>query len=91
MLCVAKGWAIHYVTQKDSTYKWDTCAGHAILRALGGGCLDLKAASEGRELSYHEPRPGAARPLDKWNNAGGLLVYRNKEALDGILLFLKKE
>lgn len=91
MLCVARGWALHYVTQKDSTYKWDTCAGHAILRAIGGGCLDLKAAFQGLELSYNEPRAGVERALDKWSNAGGLLVYRNQEELDSLLVLLKKE
>jgi 3'-phosphoadenosine 5'-phosphosulfate (PAPS) 3'-phosphatase len=34
------------VTTKDSTYKWDTCAGQAILNALGGGCLDTAEVIE---------------------------------------------
>ena len=42
LLCVARGWSTLYVTAKGSTYKWDTCAAHALLRSLGGGCIDLK-------------------------------------------------
>jgi inositol polyphosphate 1-phosphatase len=31
ILCVILGLADLYVTPKPSTYKWDSCAGHAIL------------------------------------------------------------
>ena len=31
ILSVILGWADLYVTARPSTYKWDSCAGHAIL------------------------------------------------------------
>ena len=36
LLCVVMGVADAYVLSKSSTYKWDTCAPHAILNAIGG-------------------------------------------------------
>uniref|UniRef100_A0A493TU33 Inositol polyphosphate-1-phosphatase n=1 Tax=Anas platyrhynchos platyrhynchos TaxID=8840 RepID=A0A493TU33_ANAPP len=37
MLCVILGLADAYVLSEGSTFAWDACAPHAILRALGGG------------------------------------------------------
>ena len=41
MLCVIDGRAVGYVLTSGSTFKWDTCGPHAILRALGGDVLSL--------------------------------------------------
>ena len=43
-LCVIKHNVQVYLLTKGSTYKWDTCAPHAILRAQGGGLCDYKQA-----------------------------------------------
>ena len=52
LLCVVTGLADAYVLSKSSTYKWDTCAPHAILNAIGGvACtyrrLPLSSAATG--------------------------------------------
>jgi len=41
MLCVIDGVVNGYVLTKGSTFKWDSCAPHAILRAVGGGVVNL--------------------------------------------------
>lgn len=41
-LCVILGLVDVYVFTEDSTYKWDSCGPHALLRSLGGGVADLK-------------------------------------------------
>lgn len=41
MLCVIDGVSSGYVLTKGSTFKWDSCAPHAILRSMGGGIVNL--------------------------------------------------
>ena len=58
VLAVIDSLADAYVLSKGSTYKWDTCAPHAILRALGGGLLPFwldpaPVTSSALEVTYH--------------------------------------
>lgn len=79
LLCVAKGWVDMYATSKGSTYKWDSCAGHAILNALGGGCFDMaqiRSAGKQVPLSYDKPRDGC-EGIARWANSGGILAFRS--------------
>lgn len=45
-LCVIDGRALAYVLFNSNTYRWDSCAPHGVLRAMGGGILRLKDAME---------------------------------------------
>ncbi|XP_014869935.1 inositol polyphosphate 1-phosphatase [Poecilia latipinna] len=93
VLCVIQGLADAYVLSEGSTFKWDSCAPHALLRALGGGVVDLalslqqseSGAQDPRtELTYHQPcadRSGA----DRWANHGGLVAYRDVSQLRSIM------
>uniref|UniRef100_A0A3B1IPP7 Inositol polyphosphate 1-phosphatase n=1 Tax=Astyanax mexicanus TaxID=7994 RepID=A0A3B1IPP7_ASTMX len=93
ILCVILGLVDVYVLSEASTYKWDSCAPHAVLRALGGGVSDmgacLSATSNGNksfksELTYHTPQAGC-QGVDKWANQGGLVAYLDSAVLDRVV------
>lgn len=92
ILCVIQGLADVYVLSEGSTFKWDSCAPHALLRAMGGGVVDLSAAlrsdSAQAELAYHRPNKECAG-ADLWANRGGLVAYRDSAQLSKILEALK--
>ncbi|XP_060898751.1 inositol polyphosphate 1-phosphatase [Labrus mixtus] len=84
ILCVIQGLADVYVLSEGSTFKWDSCAPHALLRALGGGVVDLrkslqsssKAQDQQTELTYHQPYT-EYKGANRWANHGGLVAYRD--------------
>ncbi|KAM6106248.1 LOW QUALITY PROTEIN: inositol polyphosphate 1-phosphatase [Pterocles gutturalis] len=96
MLCVILGHADAYVLSEGSTFAWDTCAPHAILRALGGGAVALAGAlrawREGDtgptpELVYNRPVEGAVG-AERWANQGGLVAYVHPQHLEAVLAVL---
>ena len=80
ILLVILGCVDVYVTTK--TYKWDTCAGNAILCSMGGGLMDLKAD---RDVTYNSPVEGS----EPWANVGLIVAYRDKNALNRLRPHLK--
>ncbi|XP_076861165.1 inositol polyphosphate 1-phosphatase [Brachyhypopomus gauderio] len=93
ILCVIQGLMDVYVLSEGSTFKWDSCAPHALLRALGGGILDLaqclSAISDGKkgqtpELTYHKPRAGS-QGVERWANQGGLVAYMDSAVIDRVV------
>ncbi|KAM9814166.1 inositol polyphosphate 1-phosphatase [Neosynchiropus ocellatus] len=93
ILCVILGLADAYVLSEGSTFKWDSCAPHALLRALGGGVADLSRSLESgcgaqAELTYHQPY-SEGKGADRWANRGGLVAYRDRTQLQRILGALK--
>lgn len=96
ILCVIQGLADVYVLSEGSTFKWDSCAPHALLRALGGGVVDLTrslqsssaAQNHQAELTYHQPYI-EAKGADRWANHGGLVAYRDCSQLCSIISALK--
>lgn len=96
MLCVLLGLADAYVVSEGSTFAWDACAPHAILRALGGGVVALEGALRARrrgdpgpppELVYNRPLEGAAG-AQRWANRGGLVAYAHPRHLEAVLAAL---
>ncbi|XP_053327832.1 inositol polyphosphate 1-phosphatase [Spea bombifrons] len=98
-LCVVQGLVDFYVFSEDTTFKWDSCAPHAILRSLGGGILDLSEClkmlrhqnvlTEKPHLLYNSEVEGATG-ADRWSNKGGLVAYRSEEHLKSFMYnFLK--
>lgn len=63
-----------FLLTKGSTYKWDTCAPHAILNSLGGGVLDLKESLKVKSavnLIYSVEK----------ENSNGIFAYQNQNQL----------
>ncbi|XP_027627355.1 inositol polyphosphate 1-phosphatase [Tupaia chinensis] len=96
-LCVVQGLVDIYIFSEDTTFKWDSCAAHAILRAMGGGMVDLKECLERNpdtgldlpQLVYHVENAGATG-VDRWANKGGLIAYRSRKRLETFLsLFIQ--
>ncbi|KAL6054881.1 hypothetical protein STEG23_020105 [Scotinomys teguina] len=91
-LCVVQGLVDIYIFSEDTTYKWDSCAAHAILRAMGGGIVDMKeclatspeTGLDLPQLLYHMENKGASG-VDLWANKGGLIAYRSRHRLDTFL------
>ena len=46
MLCTIDYLVDAYILSKGSTFKWDTCAPHAILKSMNGGMANLAKALE---------------------------------------------
>lgn len=96
ILCVIQGLADAYVLSEGSTFKWDSCAPHALLRALGGGIVDLSKTLQSNvgpqehktELTYHQPY-AECKGADRWANHGGLVAYRDCSQLCSIVAALK--
>ncbi|XP_067287992.1 inositol polyphosphate 1-phosphatase [Pseudorasbora parva] len=90
ILCVVRGLVDVYVLSEGSTFKWDSCAPHAVLRALGGGVSDLsecvRARLEGHtaELAYHLPN-NHRQGVDRWANQGGLIAYLDSSVIDKVV------
>ncbi|XP_069662484.1 inositol polyphosphate 1-phosphatase [Haliaeetus albicilla] len=96
MLCVILGLADSYVLSEGSTFAWDACAPHAILRALGGGVVALAGALRERragdtrsppELVYNRPVEGVVG-AERWANWGGLVAYAHPQHLEAVLAAL---
>ncbi|XP_048345656.1 inositol polyphosphate 1-phosphatase [Sphaerodactylus townsendi] len=96
MLCVALGFADAYVLSEGSTFKWDSCGPHAILRALGGGIANFAGALHAwragqhdslPELTYNKPEEGAVG-ADRWANHGGVIAYMYHGHLEAIMATL---
>ena len=80
------GLADVYINSGASTYKWDTCAPHAIIRALGGEVKEFQPYLSGdNEQSsnsiLYDLKEGKA---DK-KNTKGLLAFRNEKMASIVL------
>lgn len=96
-LCVVQGLVDFYIFSEDTTFKWDSCAAHAILRAMGGGMVDFKECLYRNlemgldlpQLVYHVENENTSG-VDRWANRGGLIAYRSRKQLETFLsLFIQ--
>ncbi|XP_048028877.1 inositol polyphosphate 1-phosphatase [Megalobrama amblycephala] len=96
ILCVVQGLVDVYVLSEGSTFKWDSCAPHAVLRALGGGISDLSECLHAHlnghkghtaELTYHQPR-NHSQGVERWANQGGIIAYLDSSIIDKVVAAL---
>lgn len=84
ILTVICGLADAYVLSKNTTFKWDVCGPHAILKAMGGGIVNFSKVKYGKteEINYSED--GICSESDKISrccNSGGIIAYRDANVL----------
>lgn len=94
ILATALGLADAYVLSHRTVYRWDCCAVHAILLALGGGVVSYKHALE---ALAHSDNPLTQDDLTKlqvqYTRAGGTISNRRAsicggtESLPGIIAY----
>lgn len=78
LLMLILGYADLFLVSKGSTYLWDTCAPHAILRSMGGNLINLKETLETKrptDLQYYSHSVKC--------NFGGVLGFRTQAQLIG--------
>ncbi|XP_055870396.1 inositol polyphosphate 1-phosphatase-like isoform X2 [Biomphalaria glabrata] len=95
ILATILGLANAYVLSHRSIYRWDCCAGHAILLALGGGIISYKHALE---MARKSSTPITKEDLDQlqvnYVSTGGAITSRRcsisdgTESLPGIVAYL---
>lgn len=88
LLHVIDGNVDFYILSHASSFKWDTCAAHAILCAMGGGvvayndALSLKSTTKELdkvsldkcEIKYQKPDSDIGK---KWSNINGLIAFKS--------------
>lgn len=99
-LCVILGLADVYIFSEDTTFKWDSCAPHAILMSLGGGMVawkecvaKIRQGQTAQNLSQvlYNVEVGGAAGADRWANKGGIVAYRSKKHLENLLNLLVRK
>ena len=84
-----------YINSGGSTFKWDTCAPHALLDSLGGGVKEFKPvlgdtsltgvdAINRLNIKYNLQHEGGIKA-----NMNGIIAFRRKDHLDFIVNLLK--
>lgn len=78
LLTLILGHADLLLVSKGSTYLWDTCAPHAILRSMGGNLINLKETLETKKPTSIQYQMSAVKC-----NFGGILGFRTQAQLIG--------
>lgn len=76
------GEAAAYILSKGTTFRWDTCAPHAILRAKGG---DIVTYTTHVPITYNDQMDVDTQ---QYANKEGIIAYTESEILDEIINIL---
>ena len=96
LLCVIDGNIDFYVLSHASSFKWDTCAAHAILCSMGGGvvayneAMSLKLTTKEHDkvnlekckIKYHKPDDDIGK---KWSNINGVIAFKSYQRVFQLL------
>lgn len=89
-----------YVISKSTTYKWDVCGPHAIMKSRGGGVVRYSKAIQlfrekagqltesdlnDLQVKYATSDKVSAQGEKIWCNDGGIIVYSEKSFLFKLL------
>ncbi|CAG9792714.1 unnamed protein product [Diatraea saccharalis] len=72
LMKVSQGEAIAYILSKGTTFLWDTCAPHAILRARGGDIITYKSQES---VKYNIPE---CNDNQQYCNSNGIIAYNDR-------------
>ncbi|CAH2105717.1 unnamed protein product [Euphydryas editha] len=76
LMKVALGEASAYIVSQGTTFRWDTCAPHAIIRAKGGNVLGYKNYTP---IAYNDERDLETK---EYCNKDGIIAYCNDSVLN---------
>lgn len=91
ILCVILGLVSAYVLSHGSTFYWDTCGCHAILKSVGGNIWNYQdAVKEGRlnSICYKEKQDKSNVKL--YSNKCGIIASKDDELTRKIVEILKQ-
>ncbi|KAM3967361.1 inositol polyphosphate 1-phosphatase [Aphomia sociella] len=78
LLKVALGEAGIYVVSKGTTFRWDTCGPHAIIRAMGG---DIVSYNTHAPITYNDPEDADTQ---QYSNSEGIIAYTDPKIYENI-------
>ncbi|XP_026477980.1 inositol polyphosphate 1-phosphatase-like [Ctenocephalides felis] len=76
-----------FILSRGSTYKWDTCGPHAILRAMGGGIIQF-APTVSQSMDSEIPNDLCITYNKENKNSNGLIAYKDPRKLQELLTML---
>lgn len=76
LMKVALGEAAAYIVSQGTTFLWDTCAPHAILRAKGGDLFNFKTLEP---ITYNNP---VEEETQKYCNSDGIIAFPNASVFE---------